>query len=132
MELYSISGLRQPLPGTTVINKSLYIHINLTSTSKMTIFVGIVALRYQHCIKLITECHNSYKHSQSLLTKPRPIILYLGVSCFDQQYTYVNVEADRRDAYYLTHGHFFNADQKNVGACDSQHFSGHSKFSKVL
>ena len=36
-------------------------------------FVGVVALRYQHyatlcCVVLITERHNSHKHSQSPLT----------------------------------------------------------------
>ena len=34
-------------------------------------FVGVVSLRYQHhtcCVVLITECHNSHKHSQSPLT----------------------------------------------------------------
>ena len=35
-------------------------------------FVGVLALRYQHhtkcCVVLITECHNSHKHSQNPLT----------------------------------------------------------------
>ena len=31
-------------------------------------FVGVVTLSYQHNIVLITECHNSHKHSQSTLT----------------------------------------------------------------
>ena len=36
-------------------------------------FVGVVVLRYKHhtthiCVVLITECHNSHKHSQSPLT----------------------------------------------------------------
>ena len=34
-------------------------------------FVGVVALRYQHqcCVVLITECYNSHKQSQSPLTR---------------------------------------------------------------
>ena len=41
------------------------------SQNSLTVFVGVVALRYQlaqHSVVLITECHNSHKHSQSLLT----------------------------------------------------------------
>ena len=41
------------------------------SQKTLTMFVGVVALRYQHhttCVVLITECHNSHKHSQSPLT----------------------------------------------------------------
>ena len=37
------------------------------SQRTLTMFVGVVALRYQHVV-LITKCHNSCKHSQSLLT----------------------------------------------------------------
>ena len=39
------------------------------SQRTLTLFVGVVALRYQHhtALVLITECHNSYKHSQSPL-----------------------------------------------------------------
>ena len=40
------------------------------SQRTLTMFVGVVAFRYQHhtCVVLITECHNSHKHSQSPLT----------------------------------------------------------------
>ena len=37
---------------------------SLTSQKTVTMFVGVVALRYQHhlcCMVLITECHNSHK-----------------------------------------------------------------------
>ena len=34
----------------------------------LAMFVGVVALCYQ-CVELIMECHNSHKHSQSLLTR---------------------------------------------------------------
>ena len=43
------------------------------SQRTMTMFVGVVALRYQHhttqcCVVLITKCHNFHKHSHSPLT----------------------------------------------------------------
>ena len=38
------------------------------SQRTLTMFLGVVALRYQHHGVLITECHNSHKHSQSPLT----------------------------------------------------------------
>ena len=38
----------------------------LGSRSTLTMFVEVVALRYQHHI---TECHNSHKHSRSPLTR---------------------------------------------------------------
>ena len=36
-------------------------------SQRLTMFVGVVPLRYQHmcCVVLITEWHNSHKHSQS-------------------------------------------------------------------
>ena len=35
------------------------------SQRTLTMFAGVVA----HCVVLITECHNSHKHSQSPLTR---------------------------------------------------------------
>ena len=48
-------------------------------------FVGAVALRYQHhtthvrCVVLIMECYNSHKHSQSSLTNSNELgrVMYL-------------------------------------------------------
>ena len=42
----------------------------ISSQRTLTMFVGVVALCYQchWCVVLITECHNSHKHSQSSLT----------------------------------------------------------------
>ena len=36
----------------------------MLSQRTLTMFVGVVALRYQHHMFII-ECHNSHKHSQS-------------------------------------------------------------------
>ena len=50
-------------------NKQL--HCITDSQRTLTMFVGVVTLHYQHhmCyVVLITECHNSHKHSQSPLT----------------------------------------------------------------
>ena len=38
-----------------------------TSQRTLTMFMGVVTLRYQHHV-LITECHNFHKHNQSPLT----------------------------------------------------------------
>ena len=37
-------------------------YISIDSQRTLTMFVGVVALRYQHHT---TECHNSHMHSQS-------------------------------------------------------------------
>ena len=52
---------------------------NILSPSQrtLTMFVGVVALRYQHRTILLcsveTECHNPHKHGQSPLTNYHPI-----------------------------------------------------------
>ena len=37
-----------------------------TSQRTLTMFVEVVTFRYQHPATLVTECHNSYTHSQGL------------------------------------------------------------------
>ena len=44
------------------INDEYKLSMCLCSRRTLTMFVEVVALRY---VVLITECHNSYKHSQS-------------------------------------------------------------------
>ena len=48
---------------------NLLYHMEI-SQKTLPMFVGAVALRYQHhtTVVLITKCHNSHKRSQSLLT----------------------------------------------------------------
>ena len=49
------------------------------SQRTLTVFVGVVALHYQHymCyVVLITKCHNSHKHSQNPLTRKLYKLLY--------------------------------------------------------
>ena len=43
----------------------LFREMQLRSERTLTMLVGVVALRYQRPQWLITECHNSHKHSHS-------------------------------------------------------------------
>ena len=47
----------------------------------LTMFVGVVALRYQHhttyCVVLITECHNSRKHRVLSLAMSETFYFYI-------------------------------------------------------
>ena len=54
---------------TQFLMAELYCYKSLLGSQRtLTMFAGVVPLCYQHCVVLITECHNFRKHNESPVT----------------------------------------------------------------